>query len=309
MSILARDERAIIAENIRYHAAHGVDCFIVMDNGSVDGTRELLEELRNEVELEVLEEPSHTHDQDRWVTRMAKRLRKRGVADWVINNDADEFWVSASGNLRADLEAETRPAGLLDRVRGRRATIVRCPRFNMLPRAGDVDRPGYRFYDNVLKVARPLGLQPEASDPEQELVYPMMLRTMPGKVACALKGLERVFPGNHFVRHATPRVCDSRRIQVFHYPLQTFDEFERRVKNLGESLRRNTRLPPSVGWHRRRWYALYESGRLREEYDQLVLSDERARELIHAGVVVEEPLLRDHFRSQDGYGQAPAVSP
>jgi len=43
MSILVRDEANIIEANIRHHAASGVSSFIVTDNGSVDGTRELLE--------------------------------------------------------------------------------------------------------------------------------------------------------------------------------------------------------------------------------------------------------------------------
>lgn len=303
MSILARDERAIIAENIRYHADHGVDCFIVTDNGSVDGTREILEKLRFEFDLEVVDEPSHTIDQDRWVTRMAKRIRQRRAADWIINNDADEFWVSASGNLRVDLEAEIAAAGLLDRMRGRHATIVRCPRFNMLPRSSDVARPGYRFSDNVMKVSRPLGREAAAADPDQELEHPMMLRTVPPKAACALEGLERVLPGNHLVRHAHERVRISRRIQVLHYPLQTYEEFEQRVKNYGESLDANTRFPTPLMWHRRRWYALFQSGLLREEYDRLVLSDPRAAELQAEGVIEEEPLLRDYFDSRDAAGR------
>lgn len=300
MTLLVRDEREFVAENVRYHAAHGVDCFIVTDNGSVDGTRELLDELAKEVDLEVVDEPSHTMDQDRWVTRMAKQLRRRGAADWVINNDADEFWVSASGNLRADLEAEVRPLGLVNRLRGRGATILRCPRFNILPRVEDVARPDYRFFDNILKVANPLGIQSQAPDPEQELTYPMMLRTVPGKSACALEGLERVLPGNHFVRHAEERLRYGQRIQVLHYALQSFEEFERRVKNYGESITANTRFPASLMWHRRRWYALYRSGRLREEYDRMLLSPEAARELLAQGVVVEDTSLRDYFRAREG---------
>jgi hypothetical protein len=46
MSFIVRDELEFIAENIRLHAAQGVDNFIVMDNGSRDGTHERLEALR-----------------------------------------------------------------------------------------------------------------------------------------------------------------------------------------------------------------------------------------------------------------------
>ena len=80
-----------------------------------------------------------------------------------------------------------------------------------------------------------------------------MLRTVPGKAACALEGLRKVWPGNHFVDHAAERVRDSERIEVLHYPLQTFEAFEQRVKHYGESLKANTSFPAVLLWPRRRW--------------------------------------------------------
>jgi hypothetical protein len=46
MTLLVKNEIDIIEDNIRFHAKQGVDCFAVMDNGSNDGTRELLENLK-----------------------------------------------------------------------------------------------------------------------------------------------------------------------------------------------------------------------------------------------------------------------
>ena len=43
MTLLVRDEADIIEANLRYHRAQGVDFFVVGDNGSEDGTLEILE--------------------------------------------------------------------------------------------------------------------------------------------------------------------------------------------------------------------------------------------------------------------------
>jgi len=75
MSILVRDEVDIIESNIRFHADAGVEHFIVTDNASIDGTRDVLASLKNEFSIEIIDEPSHTIDQDLWVTRMARQLQ------------------------------------------------------------------------------------------------------------------------------------------------------------------------------------------------------------------------------------------
>jgi hypothetical protein len=42
MTLLARDEEDILASNLDFHVAHGVDFFIATDNLSVDRTSEIL---------------------------------------------------------------------------------------------------------------------------------------------------------------------------------------------------------------------------------------------------------------------------
>ena len=42
MTMKVRDEEDVIEDNLRFHAAMGVDFFVVMDNGSVDRTGEIL---------------------------------------------------------------------------------------------------------------------------------------------------------------------------------------------------------------------------------------------------------------------------
>jgi len=42
MTLLVRDEEDIIGENIEFHIRQGVDFFLVMDNNSIDNTKNIL---------------------------------------------------------------------------------------------------------------------------------------------------------------------------------------------------------------------------------------------------------------------------
>lgn len=100
MTILARNEADIIEENILFHLKMGVDFFIVMDHLSNDGTTEILQRHESLGYLKRVPQTSPTYNQGVWVTQMAQVARMAYDADWVINNDADEFWMPESGTLK-----------------------------------------------------------------------------------------------------------------------------------------------------------------------------------------------------------------
>ena len=104
MTLLVRDEADIIRQNIDYHLRSGVDHIVATDNGSVDGTVEILERYQADGVLTLIHEPEQDYAQGKWVTRMAQVARDQIGADWIINNDADEFWVAPSGNLKTSLD-------------------------------------------------------------------------------------------------------------------------------------------------------------------------------------------------------------
>src|SRR5215510_12783147 len=122
MTLLCRDEEDIVGYNIAYHLAQGVDFVIATDNASQDRTPQLLERFAQQGKLHLIREPSLTHEQGTWVTRMARMAAKKFDADWVINNDADQFWLSREGTLREALSAMPADAGSLA-----------VPHFDMLP--------------------------------------------------------------------------------------------------------------------------------------------------------------------------------
>ncbi len=282
MSILVRDEADVIQDNILYHAATGVDHFIVTDNGSVDGTREILEELRQVVDLVIIDEPSHTIDQDLWVTRMAHHVRDNDSADWIINNDADEFWLSHRGSLKDAIVGDLDGAN----TSGKTIGTLFCQRFNLIPSLESVVLAGYRFSDNHYKVTDTL-YEMDQSNPWHENNSNSLIRTLPGKVISRLDGLDSIDMGNHGARHQHARL-ESNNVSIAHYPVRSFEQFERKVMNYGQSLANNTRFAPNISRHLRFWYEQYQQDNLYQEYLKFVLPEFRLKQLTGEGILCVE---------------------
>ena len=282
MSILVRDEADLIQENILYHAAAGVDHFIVTDNGSIDGTREILEGLKQQVELTIIDEPSHTIDQDLWVTRMAHAVRDSDCADWIINNDADEFWLSHAGSLKEAIGRDLHDA----EASGTTVGTLYCQRFNLIPSLETVIKADYRFCNNHYKVTSTL-YELHEGNPWHENHSNALIRTLPGKVISRLDGLDSIDMGNHGAQHQHARLeCNS--VSIAHYPVRSYEQFERKVVNYGKSLVSNTRFAPNVSRHLRFWYEQYQLGNLYQEYLKFVLPEARLKQLSAEGIVSHE---------------------
>ena len=127
MTLLVRDEEDIIRQNIEFHLAQGVDFIIATDNLSVDMTTEILRSYESQGVLHYILEKDDNYNQHAWVTRMARMACIRFGADWVINNDADEFWWPHTGNLKTTFIALQREANVL---KAKRTNFVVTENFN-----------------------------------------------------------------------------------------------------------------------------------------------------------------------------------
>ena len=99
--MLIKDEDDILEDVIEYHMAQGLDGLLVCDNGSTDGTMEILKHYYGTAVLEV-----YTYDkffQDRITTQLAHIAYTKFGADWVIPIDADEFSTCLSSLKLRDL--------------------------------------------------------------------------------------------------------------------------------------------------------------------------------------------------------------
>lgn len=104
MTLLVKNEEELLAHNLEFHHAMGVDGFIITDNNSTDGTPHIIERYRKRGwVLHVINETATDYNQKRWVDRMVMLAKNQYGADWVINADADEFWYSPDNNLKTEL--------------------------------------------------------------------------------------------------------------------------------------------------------------------------------------------------------------
>src|SRR5262249_59715770 len=99
------DEADIIESFIRYNSAFA-DAFTICDNGSTDGTIDILRRLVEEgIQIDLMEDASPGYFQSSIMTGLLRKVVGRGDVDWVLPLDADEFLVSETGgNPRQVLE-------------------------------------------------------------------------------------------------------------------------------------------------------------------------------------------------------------
>lgn len=278
MTLLVRDEADIVEANIKFHLDRGVDFIVATDNGSCDGTTEILEQYEREGVLHLIHEPSRVLDQASWVNRMGRFAFDRLHADLVFHCDADEFWYPWSGSLKRELLA--RP--WVDVLHANVVNIL------MRQRNGEEVFPD----DAVYAATKPF---PKGNKQDRNVDNTsFLLFKYPKKVIYKLKkGYLPVTTGNHRIHESAdlPVLLQgiSRDIEVFHFPIRGIEQFARKAINGGEARENYEKsLGRDVGkqnWHIRRWLELSRSGKLLEEYNRLNLADAEAEKLLRAGVV------------------------
>jgi hypothetical protein len=248
---LVRNEIDIIELNLRYHLANVLDDAIVVDNGSTDGTLELLARLAGELPIVVASEPGG-YLQAELVTRMARQASRAG-ADWLLPIDADEFWIGDGQSMRNVLEATPNDVGAL-----------RCEVLNFVQRREELAPTPSSLGTAVMRVAEP------ASPPERcvELVESGQIGFVemqyPAKVVSRAAPAISVANGNHGVAGVPGEARDTSAIVCLHVPLRsrsmlaTKIDQGRRVEELG--------FQPGEFWHSRRWWRLAREGRIDDEW-------------------------------------------
>lgn len=102
---MVKNEADIIESFVRYHWQF-VDYILIAENGSTDGTKEILNALRTEgAPLEILDKRSVAYHQEQLMTELLYLAVEQHQADMVLPLDADEFLIAADqGSVKEYLE-------------------------------------------------------------------------------------------------------------------------------------------------------------------------------------------------------------
>jgi hypothetical protein len=266
-TLVVRDEADIVADQIAYHLEAGVDFVIATDHESVDGTTEILESFARDGHLRRIPVEGPMHD-GMWRTRMARLAATEHGADWVINTDADEFWMSRRGSLKGVFAAVPEPYG-----------VVYALSRHFAPRPDD----GAFFAERMtVRVSPPFAV----NDP-----------TSPYRPH--LKAAHRADPGitirhgSHGAVSETWRAVDHwHPADVLHFPFRSAHQWE----NKGvRRARGDSRLGQYVVALR-----ASEEGRAVDRYGALVVDDEALERGLADGSLVVDTRLRDALRRLRG---------
>ncbi len=277
MTILVKNEDDIIEQNIRVHASLGVDAFVVMDNDSTDNTKEILHRLQKEFEIVVIEEKG-LYNQAKWMKQLAFQAKKLG-ADWVINNDADEFWIpDENKSLRNILEYK--------------GSVITAHRYNMLIDSKTYQKD-FKFYDMHYRVQNPIYYDKNYQQNNEEVSI-ILAKNAP-KVITNPHGLILIRGGNHKALHIAnmrdyfkhyDKIKRSPDITVYHYPIRSFEQFKKNIQNRKMLLESKKHI--RMGPHYRRWVRLLNEGKLEEEFQKFILKPQEIETFLDYGIVVED---------------------
>lgn len=269
MTLFVRNEEDILEANLRYHLERGVDFIIATENRSEDATPEILAEHARAGHLHLIRHAQDDYAQPQAMTRMARLAAEKFGADWVINNDADEFWWPREGSLKDAFTA----------VPLRYGAFV-AHRSNFVPRPED----GRSFLERMDVVELPD--VERLRDDDARRAYGLRHFLVP-KVAHRAAPDVEVIDASHRVTGTGVELAPGwQPVDILHYPLRSYAQFEAKVRNGGRALERHP--DPHFNPHLRRLYGLYRDGRLPERYAELV-HDDRA---VEAGIA-RGRLLRD----------------
>jgi len=285
--MVLRNEADILSVNIRYHLSIGIDHFLVVDNGSTDGTGRILQDLSRDGIVEWTSN-SGLYRQAEITTELAREAHRKG-AEWIIPIDADEFWCSPVSGFRSVLENS-------------RAGAIQVEVLNFIQRRDQTDASPEGLLHMTRRAPLPVGPLEQVRElvEGQQFAYVEMMYSP--KFVSRASGDIRIAMGNHGVDGVAGPVEISDQILCFHAALRARRVLEAKVEHgvrvaeLG--------LKPEQGWHVRRWLRVAEGEGLEREWRANSYKNDCLDVYGVQHPVSYDPRLRDLLAPYIGRGEA-----
>jgi hypothetical protein len=266
MTLLVRDEEDALRANIEFHREQGVDFFIVTDNKSEDSTPDIAKEYESAGIAHYIYEGDDNYNQSAWVTRMARLAAAEFGADWVINNDADEFWWPRRGNLKDTFANIEEPNN-----------IVVAPRHDFVP---VVDERDVFYHDMVYR---------------KRVSLNTIGKPLPPKVAHRGDPDVQVAQGNHWAELTAEEVVIAELIDIFHFPIRSYAQFTNKIIKGGQAYERNTTHDKNVGGTWRKLYDEYKKNGLVDFYREQSVTAEQIADGLSKNELISDRRLSDYL--------------
>jgi hypothetical protein len=274
---MVRNEADIIRLNVLYHLASGIDRMIVVDNGSIDGTDRILQQL------------SIQHDEVRWsrdegpflpsrvMTKLAREAFEEG-ADWVVPVDADEFWHAPGGNLRRVLEDAN-------------AGVLRAQAVNFIQRRSQRDSSPDALTYMTRRAASLVGPPSHAQSLVEEKKIAFVEKVYPQKCICRPTAEVKIETGHHSISGADGRRIRTEEIVCLHAPMRSRAALAERITSAGRAAAAGRN--PNQGRNRQRLAALQGETAIDKEWAANSYEDGFLDVYGEKHPVVFDPRLRD----------------
>jgi glycosyltransferase involved in cell wall biosynthesis len=218
---MVKDEADVIA-GVLQHMAQEVDFLLVADNGSTDGTSDIMINLAPKlpVPLYVLTDPGVAYYQSEKMSRLAAKAASYG-AEWIVPFDADEIWYTHADRLRVVLPELVEPIA-------------------------------YAALTNHFATA----VDPLVADPFVSMVWRQPKAQKLGKVAFRWEEGATIHQGNHGVTLPSGGL-GLPVLHIRHFPYRSASQMTRKARN-GAAAYAATDLPESEGNHWRQYGLLMD---------------------------------------------------
>ena len=276
-----RDEADIIEDNLRFHRAQGVDFFVIADTGSTDGTVEILEryEAAGLVRLERMHGGIHDMKGEGGGEEGITRIATEMGADWIIHNDADEFWWPVQGTLKDMFASVPEPYGMI-----------------FTPRTEFAARPGEGHFSERMTARESRFLRPPKSahransrinlrgpHPIEIWVGGSPYRGLVGKPVLRTEAEHREEKPLELL------IAPDFPVGVLHFPIRSYDQYRHRVEIARDNgqLGRNPKA--------RSVRDALDGGHLEDVYRRIVLDDEEVAGGVREGWLVEQATFHEYL--------------